>query len=306
MSSNKGIATRPAHGPDDIRACVDLFFESSNDLHARLGVPVVDPADDGWIRKALTHLERTDPGGTRLALHDGEPVAFGSAFRREDYWFLAFLFVAPRMQARGVGRRVLEELLPPAEERARTTLATVVESIQPASTALYASLGMAPRTPWYTLKAPKRPDALPEMPPGVTAVSLTGELLDACAVLDRRLLGYTRAQDLASWAAEYTARGYVDEHGSLLGYGLLDDGWMSPVASDSQPLTAAIIRDLITRLDSPAEAKVLVPGCSGPLIASCLHAGMQMDREHFYPDVYCSDDGRLPDPAYAPYAAFQP
>ena len=301
------ITTRPMSGPEDIEACFGLFFESFNDLHARLGVPLQDPADTDWLRSALTHLERTDPESSRLALEGGEPVAFGSACRREDYWFLAFLFVAPRAQTRGIGRRLLEEILPPSEERAGTVLATVVESIQPVSTGLYASFGMAPRTPWYTLEGLKRPATLPELPPGVTPSPLTPGLLEACATIDRRVLGYARTQDLASWLTDGTAAtAYLDADGALIGYGLVDDVWISPIASSEQTLTAAIARDLLGRLDTPANGKISVLGWSGALIQTLLAAGMRMDHEGFYPYVYCSSDEDRPHPAYVPYAPFLP
>jgi GNAT superfamily N-acetyltransferase len=304
VSAMAGIATRPVEGSEDIQACFDLFFESFNDLHARFGVPLEDPAESDWLRTALTHLGRTDPGTLRLAIDDGAPVAFGAACRREGFWFLAFLFVAPRAQTRGVGRRLLEEILPPNEERAGTILATVVESIQPVSTGLYASFGMAPRTPWYTLEGLERPASLPELPRGVTAAPLTPELLDGCAALDRRLLGYTRSQDLERWLADaIVAMAYLDAEGTMIGYGLTDDGWLSPIASDDEISTAAIARDLLGRLDSPSESKLSVLGWSGGLIQTLLAAGMRLER---YPYVYCSSDPARPHPAYVPYAPFLP
>ena len=102
---------------EEIPTCSRIFYEAFNDLHARRGLPTEDPADDAWIRTALTRGRRTDPELALLALDDDGPAAFGTAARRNDFWFLSFLFVLPRAQGRGIGRALLEALLPPAAER---------------------------------------------------------------------------------------------------------------------------------------------------------------------------------------------
>ncbi len=288
---------------EEIPTCSRIFYEAFNDLHARRGLPTEDPADDAWIRTALTRGRRTDPELAMLALDDDGPAAFGTAARRNDSWFLSFLFVLPRAQGRGIGRALLEALLPPAAERAGVLLATMVESIQPVSTALYTSFGMAPRTPEFTLKGLQDPARLPALPSGLRATPLTHDLLDACADLNRATLGFVRPQDMAIWIDDATrATAYLQADGSVAAYGFIDDeGWTSPIASADELLSAAIVRDLLDGHDRPQDAKIGVFGWSGTLLTALLGAGMRMDP---YPYVYCSSDGARPHPAYVPYAAF--
>src|SRR4051812_13440968 len=126
----------------DIAVCQAIFDTSFGDLHRRYGLEDDEYPDSDWLRPILTHFLSTDASGTVLAKEGGEPIAFASTFRRDDYWFLSFLFVLPSAQGRGIGRQLLRELTPEGRDVVR---ATVVESFQPASTGLYASMGMAPR-----------------------------------------------------------------------------------------------------------------------------------------------------------------
>ena len=308
MTRASEITTRTIDGPADVQACIDIFFAAFNDLHARLHVPLEDPADDAWLRKALEHFAHTDPGGTLLALEDGRPVAFGTAYRREDFWFLAFLFVLPDAQSRGIGRMILEELLPGDDERPRMTLATVVEAIQPVSTGLYASYGMAPRTPRYALKGIKRIDELPGLPGGTRPIPLERGSVDACAELDRAILGYTRPQDHLGWLGDGdVGTAYVDDAGSIVGYGYVSEGrYVMPVASLDERFTAAILGDLLAGLDRPEDAFVAVFGSSGVLLETLLRSGMRVDPESPYPFVYCSSDPTKPGPSYIAASGYLP
>src|SRR5215467_10962551 len=108
--------------PDAFRSCQAIFDASYRDLRLRYGLAVDDPSAQDWLAPVLGHLLDTDPSGSRIAIVDGEPTAFGCSIRRDPFWFLSFLFVMPQWQGRGIGRALLHELLP--EDGA--ILATVV------------------------------------------------------------------------------------------------------------------------------------------------------------------------------------
>ncbi len=74
-------------------------------------------AAPGPLVALLAHLRATDPERFLVAVRPGADgaervVAFASASRREHVWFLAMLFVLPDEQARGLGRALLEAVLP--------------------------------------------------------------------------------------------------------------------------------------------------------------------------------------------------
>jgi GNAT superfamily N-acetyltransferase len=296
----------PIEGPE-VPACAGIFFDAMNDLHRRTNVPPEDPADDSWLRHALRHFLRTDPHRTALVRSQEHPIAFGTAYRRERFWFLAFLFVRPGSQASGVGRAIIEHLLPDAHERVEITLATMVESFQPVSTGLYARFGMAPRTPRYRLTGVRSLEALPALPEDVLVEPMTAARIEACGELDRTLLGYRRPQDHAWWLeTDATAVAYLSGSGALIGYGYMDEeGYIGPVASGDQLLTSAIVRDLLGRLPSPEAGKLSVFGSSGVLLARLLDAGLRIGDEHGpAPFIYCSNDGAKPEPSYVGYSGY--
>lgn len=294
---------------DDIPAISSIFYESFNDLHAKHHMDPEDPTQDSWIRGAMKHFLATDPGNQWIAEdEDGEAAGFVSALRREDFWFLAFLFVLPQAQTGGLGRELLERVLPPKEERPALEIATMIESFQPVSAGLYASLGMSPRMPTYKVNG-VRPSQLPELPAGVRAEPLTPEHLEAIEALDRRLLGYARPQDHRMWLGEAAVSGFVfvDSHDvdTPAGYGYVDDEGIGPAAGRDETMLTAILRSLLETREKPEACEIRVPGSSGAAFQALLHAGGRMPPDH-YPFIYCSTDEGRPASGYLPYAGYLP
>jgi len=194
------VEIRQVSGLEDQRICADIFVRSIDGLHERNGQPPTDTSDMGWLPASLAYFAEADPERLVLALEDGAPVAFGCAMRRERFWFLSYLFVLPDAQAKGVGRALLEHLLPPDAERSSMDLATVVESRQPVSTMLYSRYGIVPRTPLYWMTHLPGIEDLPRLAAGVRArpieLETDGDAIDA---FDRALLGYARPQDHRMW-----------------------------------------------------------------------------------------------------------
>jgi GNAT superfamily N-acetyltransferase len=298
---------RPASGADERAMCVDIFTRSLNGLRDQRGDTVREPGELDWMPPSLEHLAATDPDGLVLAIDAGAPVAFGCAYRRERFWFLSYLFVLPGSQGSGVGRALLETLLPPPAERSSMDLALVVEAQQPASTMLYATYGIVPRVPLYYLSELSRPGELPDLPDGVTGRPLSvDEHQDAIDRLDRDLLGYARPVDHEMWAREAArARVYLRDDGSCVGYAYLaPDDWLNPVAGSDEALTAAVVRDVLT--DAPGElgkVTLQVSGTAGVLLPTLLRAGMRAEEGAHL--LYCSN-GRVPPPSYLMYGGFLP
>ena len=131
------------------------------------------PTSSGRLGRLHAHALATDPdrfvvatvpsaGGNRI-------VGFGSAVERGSIWFLSMLFVRPEAQGQGLGRAILEWLLPGPDHHGQ--LATAVDSLQPISTALYAQYGIAPRMPILDLRGEVlRPEAFPALPAGIVSV----------------------------------------------------------------------------------------------------------------------------------------
>ncbi len=72
----------------------------------------------------------------------------------------------PAEQAHGLGRRLVEAILPADD----AILATATDSAQPISSGLYSRYGIVPRLPLLSLSGyVTRPETLPELPAGIAA-----------------------------------------------------------------------------------------------------------------------------------------
>ena len=279
-------------GTEDIFWCQQIFDASFDDLHRRYGLQDEEPSEpDEWLRPILTHFLETDPSGSLGATVNGEPVAFASSFRRDDYWFLSFLFVHPTAQGQGVGRRLLDELTPTEPHVVR---ATVVESFQPVSTGLYASFGMVPRAIKYWLTGVSRPALLPPLTDDVRRTELTEEDLVDIHAIDRAVLGFERPADHRWWMRELT-RGWTYRRGStLVAYVYVDNDYVGPALAIDEPTLCAVVADVIGHAERPAGMSVNVCADSGALFRMLVASGARIDDSVPYRYLYCSSQGPLP------------
>ena len=184
-------------------------------------------------------------------------VGFGSALERGRIWFLSMLFIRPEAQGQGLGRALLERLLPGPDHPG--SLATSIDSLQPISTALYAGYGMAPRMPILDLRGEiSRPEAFPDLPSGIVALPFetvadgppasAGQraLADTVDALDRELLGADHPLDHRYLRTE-NRRGFLyrGPDGEPIGYGYAGEvGRIGPIAVRDETLLEAVVGHL--------------------------------------------------------------
>ena len=282
----------------DLSACVDIFNEAYNDVHRAYGFGEDAGDDDGWLLKPLSHLLHTDPEGAVIATDDEGDVAFASTIRRGGFWFLSFLFVRPRAQRRGIGRELLDRLMPPADG---VTLATMAESFNGAATGLYARYGLIPAAPKYWLIA--RSDVLRlTVESNLARTSMSEEDLGAISSLDQVVLGFERADDHRWWMR--SMNGHVYRSGErVVGYAYIDDGWISPALGVDESTLVAVFADAV-RLVQKDEVETAVFGTSRALFEALMHSGFRIGRSR-YSSVYASNGGPLP-PSYVLHADWLP
>jgi GNAT superfamily N-acetyltransferase len=290
-----GIAYRRA-GADDLVACAGIWRDSINDYTRRLNQPDI-PDDLAAILRLYGHLLETDPGGfvvAERAASDGPPavVAFAASVRRESLWFLSMLFVLPDVQATGLGRALLAEVMPVP---GTAGLATCTDSIQPISNGLYASLGMAPRMPLVRLVGLAERDGLPPLPPGIRAVpfdELDGQaaahLDDEIVALDRAIAGFAHIRDHGHVRAEGRVGVlFVDGGGQAVGYGYTSEaGRVGPVAVLDPELLAPVLGHLVTSIRPRGAFGIWMPGAAGEAMTALLQAGFRIDG---FPCLVCWD-----------------
>ena len=291
-----GITVRPATEAD-LPETNRLWRESIDAYLAPMGFPPL-PTDNPGLRRLHTHTLATDPGRFLVAERDGgRVVAFGSAVERGNLWFLSMLFVDPKEQARGLGRELLNGLLPARPER--HLLGTCTDSAQPISNGLYASFGIVPRMPLYNYVGRPRPGfEWTPLPAGVTAERVPDPAAfrdsDELATLDRSLLGFTHPEDHRFVQEEPRhCFAYRNADGSLAGYGYAGEvGRVGPVAVTFPELLSPVIGHLLAAVEPRGASSIWIPGAAGDAVATAIRAGFRFDG---FPILACWS---------APYADF--
>ena len=276
----------------DLPECSRLHRVAIDDYLSRMGFPPM-PVENPGLLRLHAHTLATDPTRFQVAERPGRGrgeapriVAFGSAVDRGPMWFLSMLFVDPAEQARGLGRALLERLLP--KVRDGRALATCTDSAQPISNGLYASFGIVPRMPFLNLLGRPRPGwAPPPLPDGVTASRMaTGEdgrigagdqaEIDA---LDRRLLGFSHPQDHAHDLRERPwLFSYRNASGALVGYGYTSEvGRIGPIGVADRGLLFPVVAHLLTAVEPRGASSVWLGGHATDAVAASIRAGLRLE-----------------------------
>ncbi|MEO8468782.1 MAG: GNAT family N-acetyltransferase [Chloroflexota bacterium] len=272
----------------DLAACEDVWRDGLNDYLMPLGQMKIEP-DNAQLRQLHAHLLATDPSLFWVATRPDGPgatsgetvIAFAAAARRGPTWFLSMLFVRPGEQARGLGRRLLEQILP----NDGVVRAVATDPAQPISNGLYAVVGMVARLPVFNLVGrPTRSEALEPLPEGMVAAGPVGKPDGATIAaeideLDRETLGYDHEVDHA-----YLRRGgrmcftYRDAAGRLAGYGYTSAvGRIGPVAVRPALPLASVVADLLTAVSPRGASAIWVTGQAGPTIEMLVRAGLRIE-----------------------------
>jgi GNAT superfamily N-acetyltransferase len=274
--------------------CARIWSDSIAEYVARLNQPWF-AGDLEPLARLLGHVLATDPSRFAVATdpRDGDRViGFGSATQRAGVWFLGMLFVLPAYQGSGIGRVLLERILPPGATRVDRVaardglpvLGTATDSVQPISNALYSQYGMVPRVPVFNLVGrPTRLAALGALPAGVRMTEATPatravDLADLGAV-DAATLGYAHPEDHEFLFREgrrlFIAR---SERGAPVGYGhIAPSGRFGPVAAVESHLLAPIVGHLVTTVQAPGAYASWIPGTAADLFMGLLAAGLRFE-----------------------------
>jgi GNAT superfamily N-acetyltransferase len=302
--------------PDELEACTRVWYAALRDYLDRLNQPPW-PYDPVGLTALYRHTQATDPDRFLVAVRSdpsgdhpsGERiVGFVSAYVRERLWYLSMLFVMPEEQGSGIGRLLLERVLPdPAEG---LTLATATDSAQPISNALYSRSGISPRMALLNLSGEiRRPEALPELPVGISALPYeawagtgrsgpagTDDVVDA---LDRGSLGVAHRQDHA-WIrdSERSAYVYHDPNGTVLAYGYTSpSGRVGPIAVGDAALMAPVVSHLLQAVRPRGAFSTWVFGEAGDCLRMLLEAGLRTDQ---FPVLLCSSGPLVDHARYMP------
>jgi GNAT superfamily N-acetyltransferase len=252
---------------EEAAAAADVFLVTVRDLGARHGLPVPP-----FTREALTrlyeHVQRT--GIFQVAESDGRIVAICAATVRDDVWFLSMFWTLPEAQRRGIGRPLIERVWREGVERgARQQF--VWSSIDFTATATYMKLGMLPICQIMTFAgAIERP---PLAPDGYALVDLDPREVDR---IDRAARGASCRQDRAFSIAAGAEGRLVVRGGAAVGYFLVNDGAIGPVAWTDEAHSRAVLGLAFRRASGRGPARIAALGIQHGAIRTALGAGLRL------------------------------
>lgn len=222
------VTFRPARA-EELPRVQGLIVESINDLTERHGFGAM-----ASIRPAsfqLFSLE-DDPRGLWVAENGGEIVGSAFSWVCGELWFLAELFVAPRVQGSGIGRELLRRTLCHADDTGAKTKALITFTFNTVSQGLYIRHGMFPRLPIYMVSA-DRGEFLANNNHGPLnhQVISPADILTLAAV-DRSVLAISREKHHKHLLTEPAMKGFLLYEGhDCIGYAYVaSTGHVGPVA----------------------------------------------------------------------------
>jgi hypothetical protein len=176
--------------------------------------------------------------------------------------------VETAVQARSVGRRLMERVLERARERHAAGVRLVQAAFNTRSMSLYTKLGFDVREPLACLQG--EPLGEEGTVPGHTVRPATGRDVEACCELSRRVHGHERRSELMMGLGQGTAR-VVDAGGRVVGYAS-DIGFFGHVVALDNSGVMALV-GAAERISGPG---FLLPSRNGEVFRWCLARGLRV------------------------------
>ena len=266
------VTIRPA-GAEELLRVQELIVTSINDLTERHGFGAM-----ASVRPASFQLFsiKDDPRGLWVAEDNGEIVGSAFSWVCGELWFLAELFVAPRMQGSGIGRELLRQTLAHADEAEARTKALITFTFNTVSQGLYIRHGMFPRLPICMMSVNRNDfrDANPETRLKYKVISSAD--LATLAALDRSVLGVSREKHHMYLLSDPALKGFLFFEGEdYTGYAYVaSTGHVGPVAVARRDNMGRVL-DTALRIASEGcstEVSAFLPGtCESALKIAARH-----------------------------------
>ena len=262
--------------PADARACHDLLWDSATDLGRRRGTELEGSADDWWAGgEPLNRYLADHAAEWWIAEADGaeNPIGYARSIERGGLFELSELFVRPGLQARGVGRALLERAFPSGRGEVRSIIATTDER----ATARYYAAGTVARFPYFTLAGRPRT--------GGSTSDLTVEpvgdpaILDAVTEIERAVVEFPRGADELAWLVGAREGALFRRDGRPVGYAFQSAAGSGPIAALEPDDLPAILGHVETRAAElgVARLELEVPGINVAAMRHLLGRGFRID-----------------------------
>jgi GNAT superfamily N-acetyltransferase len=249
----------------DMDRCADICFTAFGGINARHGFPPEMPTRE--IAGGLIAMCMTSPVVYGVVAEQARRIV-GSNFLWETGTIAGIgpISVDPAVQAKSIGRGLMQSVLDRARERGFAGVRLVQAAFNSQSMSLYTKLGFDIREPLVCMNG----EPVGKPVDGYTVRQATEADLDACVDVCRRVHGHDRRGDLAPMVAQGAAT-VVLRGGEVVGYAS-DVGFFGHcVALDNPGLIALIAA--APRFSGPG---FLLPSRIGEVFRWCLENGLRV------------------------------
>lgn len=236
----------------------------------------------------MVHFLKVDPEASYVALSaKGAIVGFTQALIRGNEWYLAFLFVDPRYQSTGVGKKLLKLAMDYGRKNGEITRwALATFAYNPQALAIYSKMGMTPQIPLLVVtrswKPGKSPAAIKPKVRLTMEVVKTHKLINRLTKLDVKVRGTARPEEHFFWTSDdkHTQLAFYDNK-TLVGYSVVGaTSRIGPVAATKPEYLSSILAMSVNYGLEIGQAKqlVFVNGENVEVVQLLLQAGFYVEE----------------------------
>ena len=248
----------------DAETCGRIIYDAFKNIADRHGFPPHFPTLETAIQRANFSITHPSIFGV-VAESDDQIIGSNFLDERDPIRGLGPVTVDPRVQIRGIGRRLMEAVL--ERDRGAVGVRLVQDSFNMLSISLYASLGFEVKEPLLLMRG--KPNG--KLPPGIAVRPLQKKDLGECAALCRKVHGFERFNELQDAVTTLTPVVALRED-RITAYALALNLWPRnhAVANDEEDMKALLLG--AAAMNSEA-LSLLLPVRQASLFRWCLSQG---------------------------------
>ena len=250
---------------EDVEACGKICFHAFKQIAEAHNFPPDFPNEQAAIE--LTQLLLDSPNVFSVVIEDnGKVIGSNHLWEYDAIRAVGPITVDPRVQAKGIGRMLMQSVLERAEESAGVRL--LQDAFNAASLSLYASLGFTVREPLVLIEGVITGDRKSS----TTVEELRAQDIEECARLCRDVHGFDRTVELKHlppFLKSFVAR----REGRIVGYAAAPQFW---ALNHAVAETEDDMQQLIMGASQDQQISFLLPTRQSSLFRWCLQKGMRV------------------------------
>ncbi len=235
----------------------------------------------------MVSMLKNNPNGFYCAWKGEKLIGFAGSYLNGKQWYLGWLFVDHRVQAKGVGRKLLEKVW--IEGKGITHSLTTM-AYNPQAVGLYSKFGMAPSCdlPMMHLKKSNFSELEPT---GLTIVEdYTKADTNWINQTEKKIRGYAHPRHWDVWLSDYPFKLYIAKNrGQRVGYFLItDQGFITPLGVSSPKYMNDVLTEAV-RKAMAVDGKGVFVWCPTFNISSYLYL-IQLGFRILEMEIFMSDE----------------